>query len=121
MPPKESDSSTSSLPAKHSGARKTEKAGPDRFNFRPQRCQKRVGSQRRVRHSFAPDFMEMKPIKSWLIIVLTAGLATAASASEADIVIPPLDAVKFAGLGGVTRATLMYLGILICGIGAIFS
>ena len=33
-------------------------------------------------------------------------------ASEADIKIPPLDTVKFDGLGGVSGTTLMYLGIV---------
>jgi len=48
-------------------------------------------------------------------------LALNASASEADIKIPPLDTVKFASLGGMTGATLMYLGIVICAIGAAFG
>jgi K(+)-stimulated pyrophosphate-energized sodium pump len=42
-------------------------------------------------------------------------------ASESDIVIPSLDTVRFAGLGGVSGATLMYLGLLICLIGAVFG
>src|SRR6266508_2823718 len=66
--------------------------------------------------------MAMKSIRFWTVMFIVAvGLAFGASASEADIVIPPLDAVKFAGLGGVSGATLMYLGILICGIGAAFG
>ncbi|HYV26283.1 MAG TPA: sodium-translocating pyrophosphatase, partial [Candidatus Eisenbacteria bacterium] len=47
--------------------------------------------------------------------------ATAGFAGEADIIIPPLDTVKFDGLGGISGAALMYLGILICAIGAIFG
>jgi K(+)-stimulated pyrophosphate-energized sodium pump len=42
-------------------------------------------------------------------------------ASEADLNIPPLDTVKFDGLGGITGVQLMYLGILMCVIGAIFG
>jgi K(+)-stimulated pyrophosphate-energized sodium pump len=47
--------------------------------------------------------------------------ASGALASEADINIPDLTKVKFDGLGGVSGSTLMYLGILICAIGAIFG
>src|SRR5207237_364098 len=43
------------------------------------------------------------------------------SASEADIKIPPLDTVSFSGLGGMKGTTLMYLGIVICALGAIFG
>src|SRR5882762_8148220 len=66
--------------------------------------------------------MPIKPIRfrSALTIAML-GLACAASASEADINIPPLDAVKFAGLGGISGAMLMYLGIVICAIGAAFG
>jgi K(+)-stimulated pyrophosphate-energized sodium pump len=49
------------------------------------------------------------------------GTGTTAFGSEADIKIPPLDAVKFNGLGGISGTNLMYLGILICVIGAIFG
>ncbi len=42
-------------------------------------------------------------------------------ASEADIKIPDLSGVKFDGLGGISGATLMYLGIVICAIGAVFG
>ena len=56
-----------------------------------------------------------------LTLLFSIGLASVASASEADIKIPPLDMVKFAGLGGMTGATLMYIGIGICAIGAIFG
>src|SRR3989440_4540819 len=54
------------------------------------------------------------------LILLTAGTLTA-SASEADINIPDLAQVKFDGLGGVGGVTLMYFGIIICAIGAIFG
>ncbi len=42
-------------------------------------------------------------------------------ASEADINIPDLTKVTFDGLGGMKGTTLMYFGILICAIGAIFG
>ncbi len=57
-------------------------------------------------------------------LLTLAGLALvplAARASEADIKIPPLDQVSFPGLGGVSGVTLMYLGIIICAIGALFG
>ncbi len=44
-----------------------------------------------------------------------------AFASEADINIPDLTAVKFDGLGGVSGHTLMMLGIAVCAIGALFG
>ena len=47
--------------------------------------------------------------------------AAGALAGEADIKIPDLTAVKFNGLAGVTGPVLMYLGILICFIGAAFG
>ncbi|MCP5517538.1 MAG: sodium-translocating pyrophosphatase [Verrucomicrobiales bacterium] len=48
-------------------------------------------------------------------------LAGSALASEADIKIPPLDQVRFDGLGGISGSALMYLGILICAVGAAFG
>ena len=48
-------------------------------------------------------------------------LAPGAFAGEADIAIPPLDKVQFAGLGGIHGTTLMYLGLVICLIGAVFG
>jgi K(+)-stimulated pyrophosphate-energized sodium pump len=47
--------------------------------------------------------------------------AAALHASEADLKIPPLDTVKFDGLWGITGIQLMYMGIVICAIGAIFG
>jgi K(+)-stimulated pyrophosphate-energized sodium pump len=52
-----------------------------------------------------------------LTLLSTAG----AFAGEADIKIPPLDTVKFAGLGGMTGTSLMYIGILLCFVGAAFG
>jgi len=54
------------------------------------------------------------------LIVLALG-ALRASAGDSDIIIPDLTQVKFDGLGGVHGSTLMYLGIVICAIGAIFG
>ena len=67
--------------------------------------------------------MTTKSIKPYIpklgaIALLTLLSTTGAFASEADIKIPALDTVKFAGLGGMSGATLMYLGIVICAIGA---
>ncbi|WP_083808753.1 sodium-translocating pyrophosphatase [Pedosphaera parvula] len=62
--------------------------------------------------------------KLWFQVVLLLtllGNATGAHASEADIHVPDLTQVSFAGLGGVSGSTLMYLGILVCAIGAIFG
>lgn len=62
--------------------------------------------------------------KKWCLGVLSfalLGLATSAFGSEADINIPALDDVKFNGLGGITGSTLLYLGILICFVGAVFG
>jgi K(+)-stimulated pyrophosphate-energized sodium pump len=56
-----------------------------------------------------------------LALFCTLGLAFNATAGEADIKIPPLDTVKFAGLGGMTGHTLMMIGIVICAIGALFG
>jgi K(+)-stimulated pyrophosphate-energized sodium pump len=49
------------------------------------------------------------------------GFAPRLFAGEADIKIPDLTGVKFDGLGGVSGATLMYIGLGVCAIGAIFG
>ncbi|MGC3957181.1 MAG: sodium-translocating pyrophosphatase [Verrucomicrobiota bacterium] len=54
-------------------------------------------------------------------VLFTFSLTFCAHASEADIKIPDLREVKFAGLGGMTGATLMNLGLGICLIGAAFG
>src|SRR6266478_4461933 len=56
---------------------------------------------------------------AFLFIMLLA--SSGVYASEADIHIPDLTQVTFPGLGGVRGVALMYLGILICFIGAIFG
>ncbi|MEY2466199.1 MAG: K(+)-stimulated pyrophosphate-energized sodium pump [Verrucomicrobiota bacterium] len=66
----------------------------------------------------------MKNIKKLpLILVLISlfSLASSAFGSEADIHIPDLSTVKFAGLGGVSGHTLMMIGIAVCAIGALFG
>jgi len=57
-----------------------------------------------------------------IVLLFMALLAsTGVYASEADIKIPPLDTVKFAGLQGITGTALMYFGLVICVIGAVFG
>src|ERR1700754_219380 len=56
-----------------------------------------------------------------LSLICFYSLATSAFAGEADIHIPDLTTVKFAGLGGMTGTTLMMLGIVVCAIGALFG
>ncbi len=54
--------------------------------------------------------------------LLLATLFTSSGlASEADIKIPDLSQVAFNGLGGISGSALMYLGIVICAIGAAFG
>jgi K(+)-stimulated pyrophosphate-energized sodium pump len=48
-------------------------------------------------------------------------LAPGALAGEADISIPSLDKVQFDQLGGIHGTTLMYMGLVICLIGAAFG
>src|SRR5580692_144153 len=58
----------------------------------------------------------------WFVLLFVLLLAsTGAYASEADIKIPDLTTVNFPSLGGVSGVTLMYLGIVICLIGAAFG
>ncbi|TAL07224.1 MAG: sodium-translocating pyrophosphatase, partial [Verrucomicrobia bacterium] len=66
--------------------------------------------------------MATKPVKIAIIVLCSLFvLALQSVASEADIHIPDLNAVKFDGLGGISGTALMYLGILICAIGAAFG
>jgi K(+)-stimulated pyrophosphate-energized sodium pump len=53
--------------------------------------------------------------------LMTLFASCPAMAGEADIHIPDLTTVQFAGLGGITGVMLMYVGIAICAIGAIFG
>jgi K(+)-stimulated pyrophosphate-energized sodium pump len=66
----------------------------------------------------------MKLPKSWQLGTATwAALCGSSSvrASEADIRIPDLTQVSFNGLGGVSGLTLMYIGLGVCAIGAVFG
>jgi K(+)-stimulated pyrophosphate-energized sodium pump len=59
----------------------------------------------------------------WLlaIICLSSFAPSAFAASEADIKIPDLTTVQFTGLHGVSGIALMYFGIAMCVVGAIFG
>ena len=58
----------------------------------------------------------------WIVFLFITLLAsTGVYASESDIVIPDLTTVHFDSLGGVRGVTLMYIGILICLVGAVFG
>jgi K(+)-stimulated pyrophosphate-energized sodium pump len=66
----------------------------------------------------------MRKIKITTLVVALyclSGLATNALGSEVAINIPDLTQVTFAGLGGVSGVTLMYLGIVMCAFGAAFG
>src|ERR1019366_5494059 len=54
-------------------------------------------------------------------VALATFLVPSLHASEADIKIPDLTQVRFDGLGGLSGLTLMYLGILVCFVGAVFG
>jgi K(+)-stimulated pyrophosphate-energized sodium pump len=56
-----------------------------------------------------------------LALFCLCGLGTTVFAGEADIKIPDLSEVKFDGLGGVSGVALMYFGIVMCAIGAVFG
>ena len=94
----------------------------DQFNFGRVLCQKRVGERRGHSVGSREIFMRnTKQLLVWSLLLAVVGLSSGAFASEADIPIPPLDTVRFAGLGGITGPVLMYIGIVICGIGALFG
>src|SRR5580658_9419452 len=59
--------------------------------------------------------------KCWAALAASFGLAQGVFAGEADIKIPDLSHVKFDGLGGVSGASLMYLGLVVCLVGAVFG
>jgi K(+)-stimulated pyrophosphate-energized sodium pump len=59
--------------------------------------------------------------KYWAALTAMVGFAPGVFAGEADIKIPDLTGVKFDGLGGVSGATLMHLGLGVCLVGAIFG
>ncbi len=58
----------------------------------------------------------------WFVFLFTTLLAsTGVYAGESDINIPDLTTVKFNGLGGVSGVNLMYVGLVICVIAAVFG
>ncbi|MGA2245647.1 MAG: sodium-translocating pyrophosphatase [Verrucomicrobiota bacterium] len=59
------------------------------------------------------------PTKLTTLLVCLA--AATARAGDADLNIPPLTTVRFDSLRGVTGIQLMYLGLVMCGIGALFG
>src|SRR5579862_9566239 len=66
----------------------------------------------------------MRKNKLWFWVVLFAAIfggASGAFAGEGSLVIPDLKQVTFKNLGGISGPMLMYLGIGICAIGAIFG
>jgi K(+)-stimulated pyrophosphate-energized sodium pump len=66
----------------------------------------------------------MRTLKSWQLGVaafLAAAFSSSLHAGEADIKIPDLTHVRFEGLGGISGEMLMYLGIVMCAIGAVFG
>jgi K(+)-stimulated pyrophosphate-energized sodium pump len=66
--------------------------------------------------------MKKNKLGFWAVFLTTVlGGSTGCFASEASIPIPDLTQVKFDGLGGIHGSTLMFLGIGICLIGAIFG
>ena len=66
--------------------------------------------------------MKKNKLGFWAVLLTTVfGRSTGCFASEASIPIPDLTQVKFDGLGGIHGSTLMFLGIGICLIGAIFG
>src|ERR1044071_1281530 len=80
--------------------------------------------QRRPETCIVSGAKNMRNNKQWFWGVLVLAILCSSNAvfgSEAGIHIPPLDAVRFGGLGGVSGAALMYGGLLICIIGAVFG
>jgi len=67
-------------------------------------------------------FMKKTKILLWALAAFCLfGLGTNVFAGEADIHIPDLTQVKFAGLGGISGTALMMLGIAVCAVGALFG
>src|ERR1019366_10315913 len=66
--------------------------------------------------------MNKNKIRTWALARWCClGFATNTFAGEASINIPDLTQVTFAGLGGVSGVTLMYLGLVMCLFGAAFG
>ena len=65
--------------------------------------------------------MTLRRLPHLIAALLAASALPSLRAGEADIKIPDLTHVHFDGLGGISGVTLMYLGIVICAIGAAFG
>jgi K(+)-stimulated pyrophosphate-energized sodium pump len=65
--------------------------------------------------------MNVRTSLKWGAATALASLPLSLRAGEADINIPDLTQVRFDGLGGVSGEMLMYAGIVLCAIGAIFG
>ncbi len=66
--------------------------------------------------------MHSKTLRSLGLIAAALWASTGGlHAGEADLKIPGLEQVKFDGLGGLSGLTLMYLGIAMCAVGAVFG
>ncbi len=62
-----------------------------------------------------------KKLTCLLALIGLSAFTSSAFASDADINIPNLTDVKFTGLGNISGTSLMYFGIIMCAIGAIFG
>ncbi len=65
--------------------------------------------------------MKTRTYWSFFVLAILTLFCHSALAGEADIKIPPLEGVRFDGLGGISGTVLMYFGILICFVGAGFG
>ena len=65
--------------------------------------------------------MKLPYFSKWSAAALAATVPSILRASEADIRIPDLKQVRFDSLGGVSGEMLMYVGILLCAMGAVFG
>lgn len=57
----------------------------------------------------------------WSVSLLSGVLVSQVFASEAELILPNLDIVRFPGLGGISGTGLMLIGILICFVGMLFG
>jgi len=69
-------------------------------------------------HARKPHLFKLTTL---LFLLSAAALQAGQVAGEADLKIPEITSVKFDGLWGVTGLQLMYMGIVMCAIGAIFG
>jgi K(+)-stimulated pyrophosphate-energized sodium pump len=62
-----------------------------------------------------------KVFSAALLFCIGMLLASPALAGEADIVLPPLDQVRFSALGNMSGVHIMYFGLFICVVGLLFA